>query len=333
MRSAHVTLLFSDGVARRLDAVCGTSVVDAAANAGLTLLTDCGNGRCGACTARLVSGAIELGDYDRAVLPDQDREGGAILTCMSRVTGPCVVELPYVSSEAIAEQPPPAVGHVVAIENVAAAIVRLEVSVDAALEFEPGQYVRIRPISSEIWRSYSMANASGSSRLVFFIRLVPGGVFSEWLSDSGKRGDELELSMPHGNFFLRDEERPRLFVAGGTGLAPFLSMLAAIAASLAKQRQPTTLLAGVRSFRHLFAVEELEQLRKRLPNLTLHFAAETDAAKRCHPGYATDLITKVGLDPATRVYLCGPPPMVDAGRNAAVAAGIARNDVLCERFA
>ncbi|MBU3652616.1 MAG: electron transfer flavoprotein, partial [Limnohabitans sp.] len=49
-------------------------------------------------------------------------------------------------------------------------------------------------------------------------------------------------------------------------------------------------------------------------------------------GYPTDLIARCSLDPATRVYLCGPPPMVEAGRKAVQAAGLNAADVLCERF-
>jgi len=67
--------------------------------------------------------------------------------------------------------------------------------------------------------------------------------------------------------------------------------------------------------------------------MELQVAVEQDADAGCHAGYATDLIPQLGLDPSTRVYLCGPPPMVEAGRRAAAAAGLPAADVLCERFA
>lgn len=333
MQVVPVTLLFSDGVAHRMDVDCGSTLVEAAAASGLTLLTDCSNGKCGTCTGQLCSGEVQLVDYDRAVLPDEDRAAGSILPCVARVTGPCVVELPYEFSEASADVPPPVEGRVTAVQKIADETVRLEVDVDEAMVFEPGQYVRMRPVGTEEWRSYSMANASGSTHLVFYVRLVPGGVFSEWLANDAKAGARLDISMPHGSFFLRDEPRARLFVAGGTGLAPFLSMLESIAADPARQAHPTTLLMGVRTPAHLFAASELESFRQRLPNLVLRFAAESQATDVCSAGYATDLIGTLDLDKSTRVYLCGPPPMVDAGRNAAVTSGMARNDVLCERFA
>src|SRR5262245_5376918 len=82
-----VTLLFSDGVAHRLEVPCGKKIVEAASEAGLNLLTDCSNGQCGTCTAQLLSGAVEMEDYDTSVLPHDDRDAGVVLPCVCRVTG------------------------------------------------------------------------------------------------------------------------------------------------------------------------------------------------------------------------------------------------------
>lgn len=324
-----VTLLFADGVAHRLSVPCGGRLIEAASEAGLNLLTDCSNGQCGTCTAELVSGQVEMDDYDRAVLPDDDRDSGTVLPCVCRVNTACAIEFPYDSTEAMAEEPDPILATVTAVEQVASETVRLEIQVPEALSFEPGQYVRLQPPGADFHRSYSMANVPGSDRLQFFIRLVPDGAFSQWLA-TAKAGDPLELSTPHGTFFLRDEERPRLFVAGGTGVAPFLSMLRSMAAK--PSAQPTTVLIGARTAGHLFAIDELNSLREQLQGVNLQIAVEQEASEGCHQGYATDLIPALGLDPSTRVYLCGPPPMVEAGRRAAEAAGLKKSDVLCERF-
>lgn len=324
-----ITLLFADGVSHRLDVPCGGNLIEAATTAGLNLLTDCSNGQCGTCTAQLLSGAIEMDDYDRSVLPDDDRESGSVLPCVCRVSTPCAIEFPYDSTEALAEEAPPMAGVVVAVAQIADEIIRLEVQVEQPVDFEPGQYVRLQPEGTDIARSYSMANRPGSSRLEFFIRAVPDGAFSGWLLQA-KAGDKLELSTPHGTFFLRDEGRPRLFVAGGSGLAPFLSMLRSMDAD--DKVIPSTLLIGARSPAHLFAVQELQELRKEMPRLEIRLALEQDAGPENHSGYPTDLIAGLGLDPCARVYLCGPPPMVEAGRAAAQAIGMPRNDVLCERF-
>lgn len=324
-----VTLLFADGVSHRLAVPRGGRLVEAAIEAGLNLLTDCSNGQCGTCTAQLVSGAVELEDYDRAVLPDEDRACGAVLPCVCRVESACAIELPYDSTEALSEEPALTPAEVAAVEQVASEVVRLEVKLAQALVFEPGQYVRITPAGADFHRSYSMANIPGTDRLQFFIRIVPGGAFSEWLA-TAQAGDQVALSTPRGTFFLRDENRPRLFVAGGTGVAPFLSMLRSMAAHPPPQR--TTFVIGARTPGHLFALDELKALGEQIGGVELQIAVEHDARAGCHAGYPTDVIPGLGLDPSTRVYLCGPPPMVEAGRKAAEAVGLRRADVLCERF-
>jgi len=331
MSTLPLTLLFSDGVARTVDAEPGKTVAEAARSAGLALLTDCSNGQCGTCVAQCVSGDIDPGDYDPSILPDDEREDGAILCCVSKARSAAVIELPYDSSEASAPQEDTQCGVITAITKIAAEILRLDVRVEHPIDFLPGQYVRMRPNETCEWRSYSMANRSGGKDLIFYIRLVPGGQFSSWLS-TAKSGDTLEISAPRGTFFLRNESRPRLFVAGGTGLAPFLAMLHALRESPEPNSGPIHLLIGGRSGDHLFARDELEQIKRDLPNLDVSIATEANPPEGCHPGYATDLIPSLAVEKTTRAYLCGPPPMVDAARAALMEAGIRKSEILCERF-
>lgn len=327
-----VTLLFSDGVVRRVDGLPGESVVVAAARAGLNLLTDCANGECGTCMANLVSGELGLGPHSPLALPEDERVNGAVLTCISRISGPCAVEFPYDSSEALAAEDAPSVGRITKIDRVAIETISLEVQVDQPLDFEPGQYVRLRPRGSDTWRSYSMSNLPGTRTLRFFVRLVENGVFSTWLTNEASVGAELEVSGPRGTFFLRRETKSRLFVSGGTGLAPFLAMLHCIVADPALRQSPVTLLVGARSCEHFFARDEIEAAQTKVPLLKVIFAAERGDSRSCHIGYATDLIASVGIGANDRVYLCGPPPMVEAGRAAVRAAGVPGESALAERF-
>lgn len=96
---------------------------------------------------------------------------------------------------------------------------------------------------------------------------------------------------------------------------------------------PTTVLVGVRTPDHLFAMDELNAYSASIPGLDLQFAVEEGASPDCHTGYATDLIGGMKLPLSTRAYLCGPPAMVEAARRAAEGAGLQRADILCERFA
>lgn len=333
MSTFPVKLLFADGAVQMLEAAPNQKLVDITSEAGIGLLTDCSNGQCGTCAAMCVSGSMELDDYDPSILPVDEREDGAILCCVARVKGPAVIELPYDASEASASEALPQNGELISVVPVAEEIVRLEIEVDEPVYFLPGQYVRLRPQGVDAWRSYSMANPSGERRLVFYVRLVEGGLFSSWLASGPETGSAIEVGPARGSFFLRDENRPRLFVAGGTGLAPFLAMLESLRHQGSASHHPIHLLVGGRTGGHLFAQEQLEQLRQEIPGLHVLYATESATPKDGYQGYATDLIKADLVASNARVYLCGPPPMVDAARTAALKAGVRKSDVLCERFA
>jgi 3-phenylpropionate/trans-cinnamate dioxygenase ferredoxin reductase subunit/benzoate/toluate 1,2-dioxygenase reductase subunit len=307
----------------------GGRLIEATQAAGLNLLLDCSNGQCGTCTAQLTSGLVDMDEYDRVVLSDEERAAGSMLPCVCRVKGPCALEFPYDASEALSDEPAPVPGCVELLEPAGPDILRLVVRVGQALCFEPGQYVHLRPDGLDVTRSYSMANASGSLQLEFFIRLVPDGQFSDWLQRA-RPGDLLQVGAPRGTFFLRREQRPRLMVAGGSGLAPFLAMLRQ--ARHDDDYTPTTLIVGARTPAHLMALPLLDTLQLEMPGLTVHRVVEEGECSGGSTGYPTDLIGRLALDPNTRVYLCGPPPMVEAGRRAAQAASLQAADVLCERF-
>ena len=330
MSSAQVTFLFADGVGKTEMAAPGELLSDVAERAGLHLLMDCREGKCGTCVAQLVSGAVEMDDYDPAVLPDSDRDDGAILTCVARACASSVVEFSYDSIEASADVAPPFTATVTACHQVAEEIWTLRVAVEAPLDFLPGQYVRLRPSPELPWRAYSMANAPGARELSFYVRIVPGGAFSSWLVERARPGDSIEVEGPFGAFFLRDEARPRLFVAGGSGLAPFLSMLKALGP--AARAAPTTIFIGARSGDHLFAAEELRAATDTIPNLTIRRFVEREAPQDCETGYPTAGFASGPIEPGARVYVCGPPPMVEAARMAAESAGLNKQEMLFERF-
>ena len=91
----------------------------------------------------------------------------------------------------------------------------------AGFDFQPGQRVRLGKGPNE--REYSIAAAPGDPEIVLCIRRVTGGGVSGWLSTAGI-GTELCGSGPHGYFTFKPSPRPAIFVATGTGVAPFVSM-------------------------------------------------------------------------------------------------------------
>lgn len=108
--------------------------------------------------------------------------------------------------------------------------------------FQPGQRIRLLDRSEE--RDYSLASAPQDASLRLCIRRVPEGRFSTNLC-AASIGSRFRFTGPHGHFALRPSGRPAVFVATGTGAAPFASMAKAGARGF-------TLLHGVRSSDELF---------------------------------------------------------------------------------
>ncbi len=85
----------------------------------------------------------------------------------------------------------------------------------------PGQ--RIRLIQGGIERDYSLVSAPSDPEPALCVRIVEGGAFTTLLA-AAKPGDRFGFTGPHGYFTYRNSPRPAIFVATGTGIAPFVSM-------------------------------------------------------------------------------------------------------------
>ncbi len=90
------------------------------------------------------------------------------------------------------------------------------------LTFLPGQYVNVRVPGTNQRRSYSFSSPPGSEIQSFLIRDIQPGLMSTFLREKAKPGEVMDFIGPSGSFYLREIRRPLLFLAGGTGLAPFL---------------------------------------------------------------------------------------------------------------
>ena len=313
MSSFTVALNFEDGVTRFIDCKAGEKVLDAAFRAKINLPMDCSDGVCGTCKCRAESGTYDLGDdYIEDALTEDEKNTGLVLTCQMVPQSDCVIAVPTSSTACKAGQS--TFGATVSnVElHIDAAVVR-ELDVDAtAPVFLPGQYVNIGVPGSGQHRSYSFSSAPGETKISFLIKKIPGGVMSTWL-EAAKPGDKLDLQGPLGSFYLRDVQRPLLFLAGGTGLAPFLSMLEVLARS--NSQQPVHLIYGVTRDLDLVQVDAIDAYVARLPNFSYATVVADAASNHPRKGWVTQHIPANALnDGDVDVYLCGPPPMVDAVR-------------------
>jgi benzoate/toluate 1,2-dioxygenase reductase subunit len=331
MSSYNIALNFEDGVTRFVACKPGEKVLDAAFRAKINLPMDCSDGVCGTCKCRAESGSYDLGDdYIEDALSEDEKSNGLVLTCQMVPQSDCVIAVPASSTACKTEQSRfAATVSKVEPHNDVAVVLELDVDSTAPV-FLAGQYVNIDVPGSGQHRSYSFSSAPGQSKVSFLIKRIPGGVMSTWL-DSAQPGGKLELTGPLGSFYLRAVERPLLFLAGGTGLAPFLSMLEVLAR--ADSQQKVQLIYGVTRDLDLVQVDAIEAYLARLPNFTYTtVVADTDST---HPakGWVTRHMPAEALnDGDVDVYLCGPPPMVDAVRKYFDDNGVKPNSFHYEKF-
>jgi propane monooxygenase reductase subunit len=187
----------------------------------------------------------------------------------------------------------------------------LEVSDPADFSFLPGQYVDIWvPDSGDppARRSFSMANLPGDGRIELIVKRYPEGRFSSLLDGGIAVGDELRFTGPYGAFHLRSNGRPILMVAGGSGMAPILSLLRALAAG-GSDRQ-VRFFYGARTERDLFHGEEIAALGESLPDFDYVPVLSESGEGFVHEAACRLLAEGTMDDP--EIYMCGPPPMIDA---------------------
>lgn len=294
---------------RTLSVHAGTNLLEALRANGIPVSYSCMAGRCGTCRCKVVSGhVLESGREVRHAQPGDDP--CSVLACQTFLTEPCTVEIPE-PDEVVVHTARIVKATVVAIEDATHDIKRLRLKPAEPIEFSPGQYAQLQ-FTPEHIRPYSMAGLCADGELEFHVRLVPDGRVTGYIAQALKVGDAVRVSGPLGSAYLRRKHPgPMLCVAGGTGLAPILSVLrGALAVNM---RNPVHLYFGVRSERDIYGLEWLADLQKRHPGLHVHTVVASGRAPGCRTGLVTDAIRQdwPKLD-GFRAYLCGAPPMVEA---------------------
>lgn len=203
----------------------------------------------------------------------------------------------------------------------------------------PGQHVDIRLTAEDGYqaqRSYSISSAPEPGALELTVEDIPDGEVSPYLTEELRAGDRLELRGPIGGYFTWTEADggPLLLIAGGSGVAPLMSMLRRRAA--VGSNVPTTLLYSSRSWDEIIYREELARLAADPTLRVVH------TLTRSHPpgwaGYtrridAAMLAEAVGApSPESLAYVCGPTRLVEQVASGLVALGYPPAAIKTERF-
>lgn len=184
-------------------------------------------------------------------------------------------------------------------------------------------------VSEEVVRAYSMANYPGEEGIIMLnVRVAtppprapegtPPGKMSSYIFDR-KPGDDVTISGPYGEFFIKDTESEMVYIGGGAGMAPLRSHIFELFGRI-KTKRKVSYWYGARSLREIFYQDEFDKLSEENDNFKLHIALSEPQPEDNWTGY-TGFIHQVLLDNYLKnhpspedceYYICGPPMMLQA---------------------
>ncbi len=199
--------------------------------------------------------------------------------------------------------------------------------------FVPGQFVSLteKLAGKEITRAYSISSPPNGNRFDLCLNRVQDGLFSNWLFTLSP-GDTVETSAPLGYFVLRNPQRDAVFVATGTGIAPFRSMLGAWLGQ--DDPKQLTLIFGTRYEHNLLYRDEFEELARRHPNFRFWpTLSRPEPSWQGRTGHVQQHVTEaLGDRRDVDVYICGLKLMVDDVRAMLKGMGFDRKQIIYEKY-
>jgi toluene monooxygenase electron transfer component len=288
------------------------TILAAARRGGVWLPFECGWGSCGTCKLTLLEGRTRTLFDQAPCLRPQDRRRSRILACQSCPESDVVVETRRTLGQRADLPTADHQGTLVAVEQLAPDIRRLRFTVDRPVEFLPGQYALLEP-EPGLRRAYSMTGLPGQRSVEFLVKRYEHGAGTKRLFEL-RPGAVVPIELPFGAAYYRSREQRPVFVAGGTGIAPIVSMLKGLAADSTSEAAGACVLYGARTIEELVLMDELETLCDTLQASLVPVLEQPPPGWTGSIGFVTDVIG--GWLPAAwtelRYYVAGPPVMVEA---------------------
>ena len=335
MSNHNVALQFEDGVTRFISVAQDETLSDAAYRQKINIPLDCRDGACGTCRAFCESGSYDMPEenYIEDALTPEEAEQGYILACQCKPTSDAVFKI-AASSDVCKTEIHQFQGTLSRVENLSDSTITFDIQLDDGqpdINFLAGQYVNVGIPGTSETRSYSFSSKPGNRLTGFVVRNVPNGKMSEFLSKNVQAGDKMTFTGPFGSFYLRDVTRPVLMLAGGTGIAPFMSMLQVLEEK--SSDHPVRLVFGVTNDFDLVAIEKLNALQDKFPWFEYRTVVAHADSQHERKGYVTGHVENDWLNQGdVDIYLCGPVPMVEAVRGWLDTEGIKPKSFLFEKF-
>lgn len=307
------------------------TILSAALRAKIALVHDCQAGGCGTCRVKLLEGAVSYVEFPLALTEQEHCEGYA-LACQARPQCDLVIE----ASHGAETVPAPArrIATVVRIETLSPSVSHLVLQIHGSdpLDFRPGQYMNVL-LPDGGTRSFSMASKPPDNVVDFHVRRLPGGRFTDARFAGLREGDALEVELPLGSFYFRRQDyRPLLMVATGTGLAPIKAILDLLHDD--PDCPPVSLYWGTRTVADLYWHDRIATWRDRLYEFKyIPVLSRADAGWNGRRGYVKDSILADFADLSEcAIYLCGSPEMIASAKQAFVDRGASLQHIYTEGF-
>jgi len=311
------------------DCAEGEKVLHAGLRAGIGLPFECGSGTCGTCKAELGDGELDEGWQDAPGRTYVKEEISEFLMCQASPRSDCTIGVRAKVKPLPDEVPVPGrmSGRIIKFEPLTHDVCRFEVSVGSSISFNAGQFVLVGAEAVEGQRAYSMSNYQASTdTLEFVVKQVPDGGFTHWLFAGDRTGSDLELFGPLGVATYAPMLPNNLVcIAGGSGLAPMLSILEHAIKAGHFDTYQGDLFFGVRTEGDIYLLERLKKLARKAPDklrITVVLSdaapsadlADTHGELRFDEGFVHEATMRqmAGRWENVMAYLAGPPPMVDA---------------------
>lgn len=312
------------------------TVLEAAIDAGINLPYGCRNGACGSCKAKLISGKVMQNDYQSSAMTDAELAAGNALLCCAMALEDLTIECREVGGLA-GIKPRILPARVAKKEQLSHDVIALHLQLPASerLQFLAGQYIEFI-LKDGKRRAFSIANAPHDAEfLQLHIRVIPGGVFSAYVTNEMQEKAILRLEAPFGNFFLReDSQKPIIFVAGGTGFAPVKGIIEHMLHNNIKR--DIILYRGARVAEDLYMHELCEKWAEFTPHLTYIAVLSEPAASDNWQG-RTGLVHQAVLEDfkdlgGFQTYVCGAPGMCEVAHNTFVQQGLQADEFFSDAF-
>lgn len=204
-------------------------------------------------------------------------------------------------------------------------------------EFHPGQYIRMilpqdNPDDRGTMRYFTISSSPLDKTYLRITTKVMQSTFKYTL-DSLQPGQEVSFFGPSGAFYLQEQEKSHVLLAGGIGMTPFVSMIEYV--GLKNLDLDITFMVSFSTKEELVYFEELSKIASLHKNIkVIYSVSHSDENWKGETGRITeDLIKKYVPDISKPLYyIVGPPPMVEATVDLVGNMGIAEDRILQEHF-